>query len=173
MERLGIFIFLNTVFMNQVSFNERLRQILILMLILALFILLISQITVFIPGLLGGLTLYILSRTLYFQLVFKRKWKKGWTALLFILGYLLIIALPVYFSITLASPKIRALAENQEQIIKSIESVSQKVEQKTGISILSSESAKTIAQKVSAFIPRIFGDARVMLKYTGNAMISR
>ena len=150
-------------FMNQVSFNERLRQILILMLILALFILLISQLTLFIPGLLGGLTLYILSRTLYFRLIFKQKWKKGWTALLFILGYLLIIALPVYFSITLASPKIRALAENQEQIIKSIESVSQKVKQKTGISIFTAENAKTIAQKVSALIPLILNSTMVLL----------
>ena len=150
-------------FMNQISFNERLRQILILMLILALFILLISQLTLFIPGLLGGITLYILSRTLYFQLIFKRKWKKGWTALLFILGYLLIIALPVYFSITLASPKIRALAENQEQIIKSIESVSKKVAEKTGISIFTSENAKTIAQKVSALIPLILNSTMVLL----------
>ena len=149
--------------MNQVSFNERLRQILILMLILALFILLISQMTLFIPGLLGGLTLYILSRTLYFRLIFKQKWKKGWTALLFILGYLLIIALPVYFSITLASPKIRALAENQEQIIKSIESVSKKVEQKTGFSIFTAQNAKTIAQKVSALIPLILNSTMVLL----------
>lgn len=149
--------------MNQVSFNESLRQILILLLILVLFILLISHMTIFIPGLLGGLTLYILSRTLYFKLIFKRKWKKGWTAFLFILVYLLIIALPVYFSITLASPKIRSLAENQEQIIKSIESVSLKVEQKTGISILSADNAKTIAQKVSAFIPRILNSTLVLL----------
>jgi predicted PurR-regulated permease PerM len=149
--------------MSQVSFNERLRQILILALILAMGILLVSQMTIFIPGLLGGITLYILSRTYYFQLIFKRKWKKGWTALLFILGYLLIIALPVYFSVTLASPKIRALAENQDQIIKSIESVSQKVQQKTGITILSPETAKTIAAKVSAFIPRILNSTMVLL----------
>ncbi len=149
--------------MNQVSFNERLRQILILSLILTIGILLISKMTIFIPGLLGGITLYILSRTLYFQLIFKRKWKKGWTALLFILGYLLIIALPVYFSITLASPKIRTLAENQHEIIVSIQSVSQKVEQKTGISILSAESAKTIAQKISTFIPGILNSTMVLL----------
>ena len=62
--------------MNQ-TFNERLRQILILMLILSLFILLISHMTIFIPGLLGGLTLYILSRTLYFSSSLKENGKKG------------------------------------------------------------------------------------------------
>ena len=149
--------------MDQPSFNERLRQILILLLILVIAILLISQMTIFIPGLLGGITLYILSRTVYFQLIFKRKWKKGWTALLFILGYLIIIALPVYFSVTLASPKIRSLAENQDKIIESIQSVSEKVKLKTGISILSAETTKTIAQKVSTFIPGILNSTMVLL----------
>jgi predicted PurR-regulated permease PerM len=149
--------------MNQPGFNERLRQILILILILTIAVLLISQLTIFIPGLLGGITLYILSRSLYFQLIFKRKWKKGWTALLFIFGYLIIIALPVYVSITLASPKISSLAENQEQIIQGIQSVSAKVYEKTGVTILSAESAKTIAQKVSAFIPRIINSTMVLL----------
>ena len=149
--------------MSQPVFNERLRQILILLLILAIAILLISQITIFIPGLLGGITLYILSRTLYFQLIFKRKWKKGWTALLFILCYLIIIAFPVYISVTLASPKISSIAENQEQIITGIQSVSAKVKEKTGFTLLSTESAKTIAQKVSTYIPQIINSTMVLL----------
>ena len=149
--------------MNQTSFNERLRQILILLLIITIAVLLISQMTIFIPGLLGGITLYILSRTLYFQLIFKRKWKKGWTAFLFIFCYLIIIALPVYLSVTLASPKISSLAQNQEEIIKGIQSISEKVKAKTGITILSAESAKTIAQKVSAFVPRILNSTMVLI----------
>jgi predicted PurR-regulated permease PerM len=149
--------------MDQTSFNERLRQILILLLILAIAILLIIELKVFIPGLLGGITLYILSRSLYFQLIYKRKWKKGWTALLFILGYLIIIALPVYISINLASPKIRGIAESQEQIVTGIQTVSAKVKERTGITILSAESAKNIAQKVSAFIPKILNSTAVLL----------
>ncbi|MBK9487128.1 MAG: hypothetical protein IPO01_18665 [Chitinophagaceae bacterium] len=121
--------------MNQSGFNDRLRQVLILLLVLSIAILLISQLTIFIPGLLGGITLYILSRSLYFQLIFKRKWKKGWTALLFILCYLIIIAFPVYVSITLASPKISSIAENQEQRIAGIQSVSAKVKEQTGFTL--------------------------------------
>lgn len=149
--------------MDQTGFNERLRQILILMLILVMAILLIIELKVFIPGLLGGVTLYILSRSLYFQLIYKRKWKKGWTALLFILGYIIIIALPVYISINLASPKISGIAENQQQIIEGIQSVSAKVKEKTGITILSGDNARNIAQKVSAFVPRILNSTMVLL----------
>src|SRR6478752_1803472 len=149
--------------MTQSVFNERLRQIIVLMLILAIAVLLISQVIVFIPGLLGGITLYILSRTLYFQLVFKRKWKKGWTALLFILGHLIIIALPVYLSVSLVSPKISSFAANQEKIIADIESLSEKLSEKTGVSIFSADNAKTIAEKISAFIPGIINSTATLL----------
>ncbi len=149
--------------MNQPGFNERLRQILILLFIFLIAVLLISQLTIFIPGLLGGITLYILSRSLYFQLIYKRKWKKGWTALLFILCYLVIIAIPVYVSVALVSPKISAIAENQDQIIKSIQSVSKKIHEKTGVTVLSGESAKNIAQKISTYIPVVINSTMTLL----------
>lgn len=149
--------------MDQTTFNERLRQILILLLILAIALILVIELKIFIPGLLGGVTLYILSRSVYFQLIFKRKWKKGWTALLFILFYLVIIALPVYVSIALASPKITGIAEGQDRVIAGIQSVSAKVQEKTGIRILTGDSAKNIAQKLSTLVPRILNSTMVLL----------
>jgi hypothetical protein len=77
-------------------FSSRLKQVIVLLLIILIAGLLIGQLAAFLPGILGGITLYILSRGIYFQLIFKHKWKKGWTALLFIIGYLIIIALPIY-----------------------------------------------------------------------------
>ncbi len=149
--------------MNQPGFNERLRQVLILMLVVAMAILLIMQLRAFIPGMLGGITLYILSRTVYFQLIFKRKWKKGWTALLFIFVYLIIIAIPVYISIALVSPKISAFTDNQDQVIQSIQSLSAKVREKTGVTIFSAESAKTIAQKLSVYIPMVINSTMALI----------
>lgn len=70
--------------MNQPDFNYRLRQILVLIFIILMAVLLINQLSVFIPGLLGGITLYILSRSLYLKLIYKYKWKKGLTAIAFI-----------------------------------------------------------------------------------------
>ena len=144
-------------------FNERLRQILVLLIILAIGALLISQLSVFIPGLLGGITLYILSRTLYFRLIFKRKWKKGWTAVLFILGYLIIIAIPVYLSVTLVSPKINDVVQNKDKIVESAQILSVKITEKTGYTILSSESTKKVVENVTAFIPRILNSTLVLL----------
>ncbi|MEZ5027501.1 MAG: AI-2E family transporter [Ferruginibacter sp.] len=149
--------------MAQHGFNERLRQVVILIIIVLMAVLLITQLQVFIPGLLGGVTLYILCRSVYFKLIYKRKWKKGWTAILFILGCILIVSLPIYLSITLVSPKISAITQNQDKIITAIKSVSDKVAEETGIVILSGESAKTVVEKITAFLPGVLNSTIVVI----------
>lgn len=149
--------------MTQHLFNHRLRQILILALIILMGVLLISQLTEFIPGLLGGFTLYILSRSLYFRLIFKKKWKKGWTAMLFILAYIVLISLPVYFSITLITPKISSLLNNQDKIVEVVQKISGFVETKTGFKILSGDTAKQLAQKATALVPKLLNSTASIL----------
>ncbi|MBX2934611.1 MAG: AI-2E family transporter [Ferruginibacter sp.] len=126
-------------------------------------VLLITQLQVFIPGLLGGITLYILCRSVYFKLIYKRKWKKGWTAILFILGCILIVSLPIYLSITLVSPKISAITQNQDKIIAAIKSVSDKIAEETGIVILLGNSAKTVVEKITAFLPGVLNSTIVVI----------
>ena len=149
--------------MEQSVFNERLRQVLVLILIIFTGWLLIAQLFVFLPGLLGGLTLYILSRSLYFRLIYKNKWKKGLTALLFILVFLIIIALPVWLSVNLISPKINAAFTNQEKIIQDIQAIFGKIQDKTGVQLLSPENTRSIAQKISSFIPRLLNSTATVL----------
>lgn len=149
--------------MAQHGFNERLRQVVILIIIVLMAVLLITQLQVFIPGLLGGITLYILCRSVYFKLIYKRKWKKGWAAILFILGCILIVSLPIYLSITLVSPKISAITQNQDKIITTIKSVSDKIADETGIVILSGESAKTVVEKITAFLPGVLNSTIVVI----------
>jgi len=137
-----------------ITFNNRLRQLILLLLILFLVCLFIGQLSSFLPGLLGGITLYILSRSLYFRLIYKRKWKKGWTALLFLLCYMVIIALPVYLCITLVSPKITAILENPDQIMKSVKILSVQVKDATGMQLFTDQTSSTLSQKISGFIPK-------------------
>lgn len=149
--------------MTQNIFNHRLRQILVLLLIILIVVLLIAQLAVFLPGLLGGITLYILSRGKYFKLIFHRKWKKGLTALGFILFYLVIIALPVYLSVTLVSPKIAQVMENQEKIVSTLQNISQKITDKTGIKLLSQDNVKTATQKITAIVPKLLSGTATMV----------
>jgi hypothetical protein len=59
--------------MNKNTFNARITQVMVLVIIILIAILLIKQLFVFLPGVLGAITLYIVSRATYFNLVFKHK----------------------------------------------------------------------------------------------------
>lgn len=141
--------------MNKASFNDRLLQILLLALIIVLGLLLVLKLYAFLPGLLGGITLYILSRKSYFQLIYKRKWKKGWTALLYIFICLIIISIPIYISVMLVTPKINEFANNQDKIIQGARVFSEKVEKLIGFEIITEQTARNATSKITAYIPRV------------------
>jgi predicted PurR-regulated permease PerM len=149
--------------MNKQAFNSRITQIIVLLLIILIAILLIKQLFTFLPGILGAVTLYILSRSLYFKLIFKKKWKKGLTALLFIIGFLLIIALPVYLSVTLISPKVNDVLRNQDKVVQAVQVAAQKISEKLGTEVLSPDNIKTAAQKISAFVPSLLSGTATTL----------
>ena len=114
---------------------------------------LVSELYIFLPGLLGGVTLYMLTRKWYFALTIKRKWPKGLTALLFIIASLIVIAIPVYFSVRLISPKISSLVNNQQEVVQGLEVFSGKIEAYTGQQLFTAANAKSIAGKISTYIP--------------------
>ncbi|HLG41575.1 MAG TPA: AI-2E family transporter, partial [Chitinophagaceae bacterium] len=137
------------------DFNNRIKQILLLSLIILLIFLIIKELHIFLPGLLGALTLYILSRGNYFQLVYNRKWKKGWAAGLFILYYILLIGLPVFLAIMLISPKINDLLSNPQQTINTAKESVAAIQQKLGFKLMSEASIANSINKLSTLIPNI------------------
>ena len=141
--------------MDKASFNDRLLQILLLALIIVLGLLLVLKLTSFLPGLLGGVTLYILSRKSYFQLIFKRKWKKGWTALLYILIYVVVISIPIYISVMLVTPKINEFVNNQDKIIAGAKIFSDKIEKLIGFELITEQTARNATSKITTYIPKI------------------
>ena len=149
--------------MDRNLFNKRILQVLVLLLIILIAVLLIGQLYIFIPGILGGITLYILSRGYYFKLIFKNKWKKGWTAMMFILFYLVIISLPIYLSITLVSPKINQILQNQDVIVEKVQKVAETISAKTRIKVLSPDNIKTATQKISGMVPKLLSGTATTL----------
>jgi len=139
--------------MSNNTFNNHLRQVILLALILLLAIMLVTELYLFLPGVLGGVTLFILSRKLYYKLTIQKKWSKGLTSLLFILVCIIIISIPVYFSIRLVSPKINSLINNQQEVIQGLEIFSKKVETYTGMKLFTTANAETLAKNISSYIP--------------------
>lgn len=143
-----------TVMTDQI-FNQRLKQVILLALIVFIGILLLMQISGFIPGILGAITLYIVSRKYYFILVHKRKWKKGLAAALFLLISIIIVAIPIYLTVEMISPKISALIQNKEKVVQDVKGFAEKLSSATGLSIFSEERMSQLGEKVSTFIPTL------------------
>ena len=147
----------------QDKFNHRLRQILLLAIIIALAILLMAELGVFLPGFLGAITLYILLRETYFGLTIKKKWNKTFTALLFIFTSLIIIALPVYFSIQLLSSKLAGILSDPVELMKDAKIVGQNIYNITGIQLLTDENLHNFRLKSAAIIPQILNSSAVLI----------
>jgi predicted PurR-regulated permease PerM len=135
------------------SFNNHLRQIILLAIIILIFILMLTHFYIFLPGVLGAITLYILSRKTYLKLIEKRRWRPGWTALLYILGFTVIICLPVYIAAVLVTPKLVALFNNPVQLMIAVKSFSQRIFEATGIELYNGSSLKSATQKLANNIP--------------------
>lgn len=145
------------------NFNDRIKQLLILFLLIFLVVLTIRELRLFLPGLLGALTLYILSRAGYFQLVFNRKWKKGRAAGLFIIYYLMILGLPIFLAVMLISPKVNAFLEDPTSMINTAKASVATVQQKLGFTFVSEASLSNSLNKVTEFIPRILNSTATLI----------
>jgi predicted PurR-regulated permease PerM len=138
-----------------INFNNRVKQILLLLLIILLISLSLKELSLFLPGILGAITLYILSRANYFQLVYHRKWKKGRAAGLYIFYYLFLLGIPVFIAITLISPKVNTVLNDPSATIESVKQAVNQVQQKTGITIASEKSLSGTLEKITAFLPSV------------------
>lgn len=141
-------------FMNS-KFNNRIKQILLLLLIILLISLSVKQLQLFLPGILGAITLYILSRAHYFQLVYNRKWKKGRAAGMYVFYYLFLLGIPVFLAVTLISPKVNTLLNDPSATIEVVKQAVNQVQQKTGITIASEKSLSGALERVAAFLPSV------------------
>jgi predicted PurR-regulated permease PerM len=137
------------------NFNDRVRQILLLLLIILLIYLSLREVRLFMPGLLGAVTLYILSRASYFQLVYSRKWKKGNAAFLYIVFYLLLLGVPVFAAVSLLSPKISGVLSDPTAVITNIKQAVMQIQEKAGITIVTEKSLSNSLDQTITFIPSL------------------
>jgi predicted PurR-regulated permease PerM len=134
-------------------FNSRIRQVLLISVILLLGYLIARELYVFLPGFLGAVTLYILSRDRFTHLVNDRKWRPGWTAVLFMLVALVLIGLPLYYAIQLVVPKVNAALGHTEELMTGLKAFAEKISAVTGQDILTDQNIKDFQQKAAGFLP--------------------
>ncbi|WP_018630163.1 AI-2E family transporter [Niabella aurantiaca] len=137
------------------DFNVRIKQMLTLLILLGLIFLAGKELVPFLPGLLGAVTLYIISRRLYFTMVFQKKWSKAWVAIGYIFFYLIIFLIPFTVAVTLISPKINKALQNPEAIIETGKHVITTIQNKIGLRLLSENALSDMVKRATAAIPKL------------------
>jgi predicted PurR-regulated permease PerM len=137
------------------SFNNKVKQILLLALLIFLLFIVIRELRVFIPGILAAITFYILSRENYFDLVFKRKWRKGTAAFLFMFYYLLLLGVPIYLAITLVSPQLDAIMSDPEGTTEKVKQAVGTFQSRMGVTLFSDKEIQDYLAKLNQYIPSL------------------
>lgn len=136
-------------------FNNHLRQIILLGIIILIGVLIVNHFFIFLPGVLGAITLYILSKKSYFHLVENKKWRKSWTALLYIFAYTIIICLPVYLAVVMLLPKLISVFNNPVPLVVAAKSFSQKIQEATGIELFNGDNLQLAMKNFALRVPML------------------
>lgn len=143
---------------NQIS-NERLKQIGLLTIIIALGLLLFSKLYFLMSALLFAVTCYFLMRTSFAKLVYDKKYKEWQAAILLILLSILVLALPVFLLVELLLPKIDFVLANQASIQKSILSGIAQVQSVLPKQFNIASMGEQAVRKLAGAIPNLFNGA--------------
>lgn len=131
------------------------HQILFLILIIALFILIISQLAVFLPSLLGAITLYALSKDFFLYLTEKKGLKKWLSIIIVFLLASIIISIPIFFIIELTYSQVQTAITYFNKINDSLVEVVNDLQVRYGLNILSKDNIIKATAWVGKIVPRI------------------
>lgn len=145
------------------QFNNRIRQVVLLIIIAFLGFLIVKELYVFLPGLMGALTFYILGRDRFFRLTEKRGWKTGLTAMLFIMGFLLVIAAPIYYAIVLVTPRINNVFGHADEFMTGLKALSDQVKLVTGQELFTAKNLDALQSNLAGYIPTFLNSSAMIL----------
>ena len=148
--------FTHTVAMSYLD-NERLKQIIFLLLIAFLGILLFKELYGFFPGFLGAVTLYILSRKWMFRLVEVRKWGKSFAASVIMILSFLIILLPIGGLVNMLTTKVSYAIAHSSELIKGLENINRQLEEALRVDLMSDARLQKLQEYITNVLPGFVG----------------
>jgi predicted PurR-regulated permease PerM len=127
-----------------ISFAQ-IRQILLLLLISALFVLIFWNLYSFISALLGAYTLYLLLQKPMTYLIERHKWPIKWAAALLLVVSFLGLLMPMTMLLQMLRIELMSGIENADQIAQNFQNIVQQMEAKIGFQVITSERLKSIS----------------------------
>ncbi|MBL7749164.1 MAG: AI-2E family transporter, partial [Chitinophagaceae bacterium] len=143
--------------MNNVIDQNRVRQVFFIILILLLGILLFFELYSFLPAMLGAITIYILLHKWMFYLTEKKKWRKGWTAVLLMLFSFIVILLPVALLVNMLSSKVSYAVAHSDELVQALKTVVASIEDKFSVTLASDENINKMGGTIAKSLPGILG----------------
>ena len=98
--------------------NNSINQIMLIIIIVLISILVFSNLSYYLPGFLGAITLYILFRRSYFHLTEIRHWRKSLASIFFIVLSIVFIVLPLWALIDYLIAQLNSFLGNRDEIIE-------------------------------------------------------
>lgn len=132
---------------HQIS-EDKIKQIFLILLILVLAGLICYNLSMFIPSVLGAITLYIITRKYNLYLQEEKKWKPWAAATVIILGTLIVLILPIYFIIDLLVDKLGNANVYMAKFNVFVDKIHDYVYQKVKIDVLSKENMNKLKSSV-------------------------
>lgn len=142
---------------NSVINQNQLRQFFFIIIILLLGILLFTELYFFVPALLGAITFYVLLHNWMLYLTEKKKWRKGWTALLLMLFSFVVLLLPIGMLINMLTSKVSYAIQHSAELTVALKKVVADLEQQFGISIASDANINKLGSAFAQSLPKIVG----------------
>lgn len=142
---------------NNVIDQNRIRQFFFIIIILLLGIILFWQLYIFLPAFLGAITIYILMHKSMLYLTEKKKWRKGWTAILLMLISFIVILLPIGLLANMLSSKVTYAIQHSAELVEALKKVVGGIEQRFNIEIASDENINKLGDFIAKSLPGILG----------------
>lgn len=138
---------------NQIS-SVVIKQIFLLAIILILAALICFNLAMFIPSVLGAITIYVVCRKYNLYLQEERKWKPWASALVLMLASLIVIILPVYLIVDLLIEKLGNAQAYMDKFNVFVEKIHDFIQKEVGFDILSKENMTKIKDSAGRFSTR-------------------
>ena len=115
------------------------KQLFLLAVILLLSIVILWHLSLFLPSLLGALTLYILCRKMNFYFIEKRKWKPWLSATFIFLISVIVLLLPTYFLVDVIISKLGNAQQYLVNFTEFLEKIHEYLKKEFNIDILNKD----------------------------------
>ncbi|MDM1554113.1 AI-2E family transporter [Chryseobacterium indologenes] len=135
---------------NQIS-SVAIKQISLLAIILVLAGLICFNLALFIPSVLGAITIYVVCRKYNFYLQEEKKWKPSLAAFILMLASLIVLILPIYFIADLIIDKLGNAQAYMDKFNVFLDKIHSYIQTKTGFDILSQENMNKLKSFVGKF----------------------